>query len=335
MKLVSTIAIVPLIPLAALLLAASRSQAQDLPTATSASSTQTVCSADGAPPIRTDEPVSIPLYCKDGKLLSFKQNGIVRHACFNPPRQAQGKADGRKWPLVIYLHGSLTTPESLYLVGRNLFDLHDTYPLSGRADVPGFYILSPEGRRATPWPANGGNGPITGTGFHWDEWYRNPAANLDAREIDHFLAEAIATGQIDTRRIYVFGWSNGAYTSALYGVWRSDRIAAIGQYTGADPFSRTPCPVPFEAARKVPLVLLRNLCDQLVPCTTTQAWIDTLTAKSWPFEFHNLSFDGSLTSETECAASCSKDRGIFEHIRWPQPDALRAMLRFLAEHPLP
>ncbi len=93
--------------------------------------------------------------------------------------------------------------------------------------------------------------------------------------------------------------------------------------------------MPFEATRKVPLVLLRNLCDQLVPCTTTRNWIDTLTAKSWPFEYHNLGFDGSLTADTECTASCSKDRGIFEHIRWPQPDALRAMLSFLEQHPLP
>ncbi len=136
------------VALAAWLVAVSPTLAEE--SAASASSGQTVCSADGAPPIRTDEPVSLPLYCKDGKLLSFKQSGIVRYACFNPPKQAQGNAAGRKWPLLIYLHGSLTTPESLYLEGHNLLDLHDTFPLSGQADVQGFYILSPEGRRAPP-----------------------------------------------------------------------------------------------------------------------------------------------------------------------------------------
>lgn len=30
------------------------------------------------------------------------------------------------------------------------------------------------GRRACP------PGALTGTGFHWDEWYRNPSANLDS-----------------------------------------------------------------------------------------------------------------------------------------------------------
>jgi len=72
-------------------------------------------------------------------------------------------------------------------------------------------------------------------------------------------------GLVDPDRIYVFGWSNGAYMSELYGMWRSDWIAAIGQYAGANPWSRTPCPVPIPEGRKVPLVLLRNLCDALIP----------------------------------------------------------------------
>lgn len=58
----------------------------------------------------------------------------------------------------------------------------------------------------------------------WDEWYRNPTDNLDALAIDHFLDEVVARGLVDTDRIYVFGWSNGAYMAALYGMWRANRI---------------------------------------------------------------------------------------------------------------
>jgi poly(3-hydroxybutyrate) depolymerase len=294
---------------------------------------QVTCSADGAPPFTTDQPVTVRPYCYQGRLLSFNQNGITRYACFNAPQQARGEQGaGRKWPLLIYLHGSLTTPDSLYLFGRELFDLHNTYLLSGDPDARGFYILAPEGRRATPWPSNG---PQTGTGFHWDEWYRNPDDNLDALAVDHFLEEALATGRIDPRRIYVFGWSNGAYMSALYGVWRSDRIAAIGQYAGANPWSRTPCPVTLEADRKVPVVLLRNLCDALVPCATTSQWIETLEDLNWPFEYHNLSLRGDLTSASSCAQRCSRERGLYEHVRWPKKEALLEMLGFLREHPLP
>ena len=271
----------------------------------SASSGTVTCSATtGAPPIRTAEPVSVPLYCLEGKLLVFRQSGILRYACLNAPPQSATSA-GHKWPLLVYLHGSITTPESLYLEGHNMLQLHNSYVLSGDPQVQGFFILSPEGRRATPWSATGPDAPVTGTGFHWDEWYRDSASNLDAAAIDHFVDEVVATGKIDPKRIYVFGWSNGAYMARLYGNWRGDRIAAIGQYTGANPWSRTPCPVPVQATRKVPLILLRNLCDALVPCPTTATWINTLKTLGWPFEYHNLDTAVRITTQAQCAQSCS------------------------------
>lgn len=291
------------------------------------------CSADGAPPFPTVKPVTIPQACYHGKLLSFDQDGVKRYACLNLPRQARlggQAASGRKWPLVIYLHGSRTTPDSLYLSGRDLFDLQDVYPLSDDPDVRGFILLSPEGRRAEPWQS------VTGKGFHWDEWYRNPTENLDALAIDHFLDEVVAQGQVDPHRIYVFGWSNGAYMTALYGIWRSDRIAAMAQYAGADPWSRTPCAVTQPASREVPLFLLRNLCDALVPCSTTSEWIETLTEQDWPFEYRNLSLRGRVVSSSRaCAQECSTARGIYEHVRWPNKEALRQMLGFLKANPLP
>jgi poly(3-hydroxybutyrate) depolymerase len=88
-----------------------------------------------------------------------------------------------------------------------------------------------------------------------DTWYRNPDENLDALAIDHFLDEVIETGLIDTDRIYVFGWSNGGYMTALYGIWRKDRIAATGQYAAADPWTQLPCPgtLPDEQIAVLPL----------------------------------------------------------------------------------
>ncbi len=140
--------------------------------------------------------------------------------------------------------------------------------------------LAPAGRRATPWPASDFQ---TGTGFHWDEWYRNPTGNLDVLAIDHFVVEVMKTGMVDPKRVYVFAWSNGAYMSVLYGMWRSNTIAAIAQYAGADPWSRPACPIPFQSTRQGPLVLHRNLCDAAVPCATTSEWISTLTRLNWPF----------------------------------------------------
>jgi poly(3-hydroxybutyrate) depolymerase len=276
----------------------------------------------------TVSPVTLRPICYQGKLLSFEQEGVTRYACLNTPRQARGQAAGKKWPLLIYLHGSRTTPDSLYVEGRTLFDLHSGYLLSGNPETRGFFILSPEGRRAAPAVS------ITGTGFHWDTWYRNSSENLDALAIDHFLDEVVATGLIDTDRIYVYGWSNGAYMAALYGVWRHERIAAIGQYAGANSWTQAPCPGTLPD-QEVPLFLMRNLCDAAVKCSTTSSWIETLDAADWPFEYRNIGLTGSVVNANrQCAKNCSIERGIFEHIRWPDKNAFLEMLGFLREHTL-
>ncbi len=293
------------------------------------------CSATGAPPILTVKPVTEKVTCDGGKLLSFDQNGIERYACLNLPSQAleARQPPGRKWPLVIYLHASLTTPASLYKEGAELFALHDTFSLSNEAGVKGFILLSPEGRRAEAWPGTKG---ATETGIRWDEWYRDPAKNLDAAAIDRFLDKAIATKLVDRRRVYVFGWSNGSFMAALYGVWRGDRIAAIGQYAGASPWARPPCPVPLPVKPHVPLVLLRNLCDSIVSCQESSQWISDLSAAGWPYESYNLWDDGYEAPSTEgCATSCTFAQGVRDHIRWPKGSVLaNRLLPFFKQHAL-
>ncbi|WNG62055.1 prolyl oligopeptidase family serine peptidase [Archangium gephyra] len=288
------------------------------------------CSIDGAPPMQTVEPVTIRPRAEGGEVLSFVQEGVTRYACLNLPAQAsQPGSAGRKWPLLIHLHGSRATPASLYSLGKALFALHDTAALSSDPRVRGFLVLSPMGRRARP------AGALSGTGFHWDEWYRNPTANLDALAIDHFLDEVVARGLVDTDRIYVFGWSNGAYMAALYGMWRSDRIAAIAQYAGANPWTRLPCPVPMTWTRRVPMTLMRNLCDALVPYSATQEWIETLQAQNWPFEYQSLDLRGAATApDAVPPARSSKLRGLYEHVRWPDQDVFEKALVFLGRHPL-
>jgi poly(3-hydroxybutyrate) depolymerase len=293
------------------------------------------CNAIGAPPIRTVKPVTTKVTCHGGRLLSLKQNGVERYACLNLPSQAMQarQPSGRKWPLVIYLHASLTTPESLYKAGKELFALHDTFSLSNDESVTGFILLAPEGRRAKAWPAAKG---ATETGIRWDEWYRDAETNLDAAAIDHFLDTAIATNRVDTRRIYVFGWSNGGFMAALYGVWRGGRIAAIGQYAAASPWARPPCPLPLPAKPQVPLILFRNLCDQVAPCAETGQWIAELQSVGWPFDSFNLFDDGSEAPASQgCATNCSVVQGVKDHIRWPKGSILaERLLPFFKQHPL-
>jgi predicted esterase len=301
----------------------------------SSGSAEVTCSADGAPPFTTVPPVTVKPVCSEGSVLSFDQAGVTRYACLNLPAQAEREqASGARWPLLIYLHGSLVSAHSIYTFGKHLFELHKAYPLSSTPGVDGFLLLSPEGRKAEPWPSTQVQ---TGEGYHWDEWNRSPSRNLDALAIDHFVDEVVASGRVDPRRVYVFGWSNGAYMAALYGMWRSDRIAAIGQYAGADPWTRLPCPVTPQVERQAPLVLLRNLCDALVSCESTDTWIKTLTEQHWPFEYQSLDFlGGEAAPASACPASCDRVKGLAEHVRWPSEAVMKERLMpFLKQHPLP
>ena len=290
------------------------------------------CSATGTPPLQTVAPVTERPGCKDGRVLSFDQNGVKRYACLNLPPQASGGASA--WPLIVYLHGSMTTPDSLYRDGRSLFELSRSYPLSMHAGTTGFILLAPEGRRAKAWASEG---PHTGTGFHWDEWQRDPATNLDVQAIDRFIEQAVATGLVDAKQIYVFGWSNGADMAVLYGAWRADRVAAVGQYAGTDPWQRTPCPVEMPSGRQVPLTLLRNMCDALATCSASGSWNDALEQQNWPLRRVNLTLDGKDAGpNAQCALSCGKVHGLYEHVRWPQKTVLAGeMLDFFKAHPLP
>jgi len=299
---------------------------------TSAAAAQPTCSATGTPPLETVAPVTERPGCQGGQVLSFDQAGVTRYACFNRPPQAV--AGAAKWPMIVYLHGSMTTPDSLYRSGHALFALSRDYPLSTQAATKGFLLLAPEGRRAKAWASDG---PHTGTGYHWDEWQRDPAKNLDVQAIDHFIEQAVATGLVDPRQIYVFGWSNGADMAVLYGAWRAERIAAVGQYAGTDPWQRSPCPVAMPAGRQVPLVLLRNLCDALAQCSATSSWSNTLALRNWPLRRVDLSWAGKEAGpDAQCVQACGEARGLYEHIRWPQQTVLGdQLLGFFKAHPLP
>src|SRR5436189_99594 len=81
---------------------------------------------------------------------------------------------------------------------------------------PGFILLAPEGRKTChyyPQPDQRQTG--------WDNWYRDfdpsdAAENVDAWAIHRFVAQQVASGRVDTNRIYVTGWSNRAAIGYTY-----------------------------------------------------------------------------------------------------------------------
>jgi len=299
--------------------------------------------------------------CTGGSLVGpwSDPDGTPRWACLWTP----SAPSARPLPLLVYLHPSLSTSNGAQ-ANTNLLSFIDTANLSGDPSLPGFILLAPEGRNTThhyPAPDQKGTG--------WDHWYRqfNPAGdvtvngtlyreNVDAVAIDHFIAEQVATGKVDTQRIFLSGWSNGTSMAYEYALNRAN-VAAVAAYSGADPYQRTsdPCTqvpvtgVPSSNAQvrvyspRVPTYQVHNNCDIGGMCPNVLRLESRLTA------FGALADDtinnASQNAVSQCMAACGTNPdgspsnllaatlGTSNHIRWPS-DWTAEMLRFLAQHPL-
>jgi predicted esterase len=300
--------------------------------------------------------------CPGGTLLGPWQDGDAskRYACMWAPASV---STSNPLPMVVFLHPSLSTADVITVT--NLIDFMNTYVLSGDAAHPGFIILAPEGRNTTHYYA-----PVDQTGFGWDNWYRQfqptdgsdglPAENVDAATIDHFIAAMVATNEVDSNRIYLTGWSNGAAMAYIYGLNRAS-IAAVAVYSAPDPwaFSVDPCeqhPVAHRAknrrqiqvvAPQVPTYQVHNGCDLAGLCPNTErmerrlrhagvlAMDQIIGSPKTPLD------PGNQDPERRCIKRCGKSAngsgnnglGAANHARWPT-DWTQSMLDFFAAHPL-
>lgn len=285
-------------------------------------------------------------------------DGTQRNACLYTPAGA-GKTN--PLPLIIFLHGSIATADSIRLTG--LFGLVDKADLGGQK--PGFILLAPEGRYTSHFYPG-----LDSNGLGWDNWYRqlNPAGdvtvaglvyheNQDAAAIDHFVDENVAAGKVDRNRIYVMGWSNGAAMAMLYALNRP-WIAAAAVYSAPDPFAAftDACPqTPVATAPNgdgqvqvfnphVPLMHVRNDCDIGGICPNGNRFAKQMSTLGDSID--DIILDPSDKQVTSCDDTCGTDengngsvtsfgslRGAAHHLRWPA-DWNTSMLAFLKEHPL-
>ncbi len=320
-----------------------------------------VCGPFGDPPADTIE-AERP-FCWDGvRLGPWKDsNGNERYACLYEPGLEAGAG---ALPMVVYLHPSLFGTETIHVT--NLLHYQNSLAL-GAEGRRGFIVLEPGGRKTThyyPFPDKKGVG--------WDNWYRqlNPAGdvrigdavyieNVDAAAIDHFIAEEAATGSVDTKRVYITGWSNGAAMAYLYALNRPN-IAAAAVYSAPDPFGAfdDPCPQrpiarpPREDTGiqifnpRLPNLHVHNDCDVAGICPNCEQLTSQLTAAGVGVTDTIVDSLGSQVSG--CMRVCGTDPngdpdpvsnplawtlGLANHSRWPL-SWTRTMLEFFRDHPL-
>ena len=297
--------------------------------------------------------------CFGGKILGpwNDADGTPRYSCLYEPATA---SKDNPLPLVIFLHGSIATADSIRLTG--LYRLIDKADLG--AKKPGFIILAPEGRYTTHYYPG-----LDSNGLGWDNWYRqlNPSGdvtvggtvyheNADAAAIDHFVSEYLAQGKVDRRRIYAMGWSNGAAMAILYSLNRP-WIAAAAVYSSPDPFGafNDPCPQTPVAAPPtslkelqvfnphLPVMHVRNDCDIGGICPNGNKLAREL--RSLGDVVADVILDSAGVPVTSCEATCGTDemangkvsslgslRGAAHHLKWPA-SWNEKMLAFLKDHP--
>jgi dienelactone hydrolase len=134
-------------------------------------------------------------------------------------------ARGTNPPLIIAFHGTGGSPSDL---------LDD--PLVQGADRAGIILAAPQALER-----NGGNGePMdpdhyeggSGWSTSWNMTSKSVDANNDVQLVRAIIQAARAAYAIDTDRVYVMGFSNGAFFSYFLAAMMPDRITAFAENSG-------------------------------------------------------------------------------------------------------
>ncbi len=306
------------------------------------------------------EPTAIPDCGADAPPVAWMDpvDNIIRYACESRP---PGTSPTSTRPLLIYIHGSGGNADTLHLV-TTLRDKAPTYDLTGEPLRPGFITVSTQGRNLH-WPSSDPQ-----DGSKHDTFHRDFSTNRDVAFVDAQIDRLVTEGVVDTQRIYIMGWSNGARFAGMYGIERhvngtamGSRIAAVANYSGGDPYENTThdqmpsCKLATYPSSPVPFMLVSRTCD-IIACDQAQAdgfatppnpgniasnWIDDLenvigADVTW------LGITGIGTQLNICTPTCGIGVAILNHVRWPNgiPDMSGNdyeidMLDFLRNSPLP
>jgi pimeloyl-ACP methyl ester carboxylesterase len=263
-------------------------------------------------------------------------NLTPRHACLITPPQASAS---KPLPLLVWLSPSLAPVDAIRQT--NVYSQRLTANLTGDLTRLGYILLLPAPREIQhiyPWPNQ--------RGYGWDNWYRNldrtsGSLNVDAAAIDYFIDQAKAKGNVDAKRVYMSGWSDGAAFSLLYAL-NTPGIAAAAVYSAPAPFSdiNDPCwQTPF-ATQATPVYDLHNACDVYGICQTGTQFHAQLQSLYPQFDqTSDILRRGTGRLVNACDSACapgsplSYNLGLLEHRVWPYSQT-SDMFTFLRQHPL-
>ena len=174
----------------------------------------------------------------------IKCGGLVRHYTVNIPTGYDGKTPR---PVVVMLHGGGGTSRAAA----------EETGWGALADRAGFLAVFPDALARDPeMPGSFARNPqLWNDGS--DRFYAGQQAPDDVAFLNAVLDDLLATLAVDSRRIYITGFSNGASMTFRFGAAAARRVAAIAPVAG------TCWQEPLALARPVSMCYLTGTADPL------------------------------------------------------------------------
>lgn len=165
-----------------------------------------------------------------------------------------------------------------------------------------------------------------------------------------FLDKAIALAKskvaVDSRRVFMSGWSNGAAMALEYAL-NTDGIASASVYSAPDPYrdSQDPCTQTPYPKYATPTQDVHNSCDIIGICTTGLYFYNDLRKRCPNLKQSFVviddvttavtSTDDSASCNTLCQSACILTPGTVAHLRFPASRNTDTFFEFFLNNPLP
>lgn len=180
----------------------------------------------------------------------------------------------KKLPLVIALHGNGDTSQGFVTV---------TTPLEELAESDAFVLAAPQGVAQT---ITIGNQTIA---VSWDAYRSAAQGNIDLPLLDAIRSELAATGSIDEKKVFTFGYSQGGYLSFRYGMDAAAEMSCAAVIAAANPLGPQ---LTAAAARKIPVALQIGTNDGAI--SQARATKADLEGKQFPLDYREIAGAGHV-----------------------------------------
>lgn len=266
-------------------------------------------------------------------------NGDPAHA-FDPPtvlRLPSSIRAGERVPLLLVLHG-FGVSSGLLIAKAGLDQV---------ADQKKFAYLAPEGSRDSL------GRPFWNAGKSCCDLDRRPVD--DVKRLRELLAESLKNAAIDSKRVFVIGYSNGGFMAQRLACDVGDRLAGVVSVAGAAPSAEVPC------AQQSALAVLEihGDADPIVHYDggtvfdrtdveahasapeTAKFWAQRLSCSSGPRTVNSIDLEPHVPDRETSVQRYDDCRGAVElwtvkgggHYVALQPPAIDAIWNFVQAHP--